>query len=259
MIPCLFTCSQAQMFGCLHEAPGQTGLLIVSGGAQTRVGAQRGFLRLAVDIAEAGYPVFRFDRRGIGDSDGADAGFETAGEEIHAAIAELKRRQPHLRRIIGTGLCDGASALAFNPRGLAGMILLNPWAIDEGMPLPDAVVSAHYRRRLGQTESWRRLLRGEINFIRALGGMMRTVRPARFGDLAARLHRALTTIAVPVHLILSTRDRTADAFRPVADRLGPHLASRRDIAGDHVFSSEASSAALRREMLRILREFDKLA
>ncbi len=56
--------------GTLDDAPGTTGLLIVSGGNEVRAGAFAGQARLAAEIAAAGHPVFRFDRRGVGDSTG---------------------------------------------------------------------------------------------------------------------------------------------------------------------------------------------
>ena len=55
------------LIGTFDDAPGTTGLLIVSGGNELRCGAHRGMALLAVVIAAAGIPVFRFDLGVIGD------------------------------------------------------------------------------------------------------------------------------------------------------------------------------------------------
>ena len=61
--PLEFACGGDTLFGTLDTAPGQTGLLIVSGGNEIRTGAWAGQAQLAARVAAAGHPVFRFDRR----------------------------------------------------------------------------------------------------------------------------------------------------------------------------------------------------
>ena len=61
MIPVRFEVRNAPLFGWLHKSVGRTGVVIVQGGGQTRVGPQRLFVRLAADLAAAGHPVLRFD------------------------------------------------------------------------------------------------------------------------------------------------------------------------------------------------------
>jgi len=78
-----FACEGAALAASLDEAPGATGLLIVSGGNEIRSGAHRGMAMLAGRVAAAGFPVFRFDRRGIGDSEGVNGGYESSGHGLH--------------------------------------------------------------------------------------------------------------------------------------------------------------------------------
>ena len=66
----VFPSGWARLVGTIDEAPGATGLLIVSGGNEVRAGAWNGQSLLAARVAAAGFPVFRFDRAGIGDSSG---------------------------------------------------------------------------------------------------------------------------------------------------------------------------------------------
>ena len=94
-----FPCEGAALAATLDEAAGSTGLLIISGGNEIRIGAHRGMARLAADVAAAGFPVFRFDRRGIGDSEGENGEFTTSGPDISAAIAAFRSECPHIEQI----------------------------------------------------------------------------------------------------------------------------------------------------------------
>ena len=106
-----FGCEGATLAASLDEAPGATGLLIVSGGNEVRSGAHRGMAMLAQRIAGEGYPVFRFDRRGVGDSTGENGGYANSGPDVAAAIAAFRAAAPHVTRIVAFGNCDAASAL----------------------------------------------------------------------------------------------------------------------------------------------------
>ena len=74
-----FACAGAELAASLDGAGGRTGLLLVTGGSQTRIGSHRMYERLAKALAELGYPCLRYDRRGVGDSGGEDPGFRGAG------------------------------------------------------------------------------------------------------------------------------------------------------------------------------------
>src|SRR5690606_29966334 len=128
-----FDCEGAALAATLDEAPGTTGLLIVSGGNEIRSGAHRGMAMLAQRIAAAGHPVFRFDRRGVGDSEGENRGFEASGPDIAAAIAAFRGATPHVTRIAAFGNCDAASALLLHrPAGIDALLLANPWTYETG-------------------------------------------------------------------------------------------------------------------------------
>src|SRR3546814_20934644 len=82
-----------------------TGLLIVSGGNELRSGAHRGMAKLAARLERDGFPVFRFDRRGVGDSEGENGGFLSSGPDIAEAVAAFLRASPGLRRIVALCIC----------------------------------------------------------------------------------------------------------------------------------------------------------
>ena len=87
------------------------------GGPQYRVGSHRQFVLLARDLAADGFPVFRFDYRGMGDSEGEFRGFEHVEDDIAAAVEAFRSASPGLREIVLWGLCDGTrtSQAGFKP------------------------------------------------------------------------------------------------------------------------------------------------
>ena len=82
-----FECADTTLAGTLDTAMGSSGLLLVTGGNEVRSGAFSGQAALAARIAAAGFPVFRFDRRGVGDSGGENLGFRKSMRDIECALA----------------------------------------------------------------------------------------------------------------------------------------------------------------------------
>jgi exosortase A-associated hydrolase 1 len=211
-----FPCEGATLAGSLDDAAGETGILMVTGGTQTRIGSHRMYERLATDLARAGQSCFRFDRRGVGDSDGDDPGFRASRADLLAA-AETFRARTGVKRIYGFGLCDGATALMLFGReiGLDGLILVNPWLVEaEAGEPPPAAIRRHYRERLTSREAWRRLLTGRLSLRKAAGGLRRAAAPPRSG-LGAEATGAIAAGHLPACLILSRSDATAIAAEPI--------------------------------------------
>jgi len=88
MRPVEFSCEGDLLSGILHSgaADARTGVVIVVGGPQTRIGSHRQFLLLANALAAAGHPCLRFDYRGMGDSEGEPRDFEAVDADIRAAV-----------------------------------------------------------------------------------------------------------------------------------------------------------------------------
>lgn len=224
-----FACEGAMLAATLDEAPGTTGLLIVSGGNEIRSGAHRSMAMLAQGIAAAGHPVFRFDRRGIGDSEGENGGYESSAPDVAAAISAFSTAAPHLTRIVAFGNCDAASALLLHqPLALDGLILANPWTYesddseeaDEPALPPVAAIRARYLSRLTDPKSLLRLLKGEIDvkkLARGLSALGRRTTPTAPDSLPARLNAALATLPCPATILLANGDRTAQAFAENCD------------------------------------------
>ncbi|MFB0611579.1 hydrolase 1, exosortase A system-associated [Aurantiacibacter poecillastricola] len=212
-----FKCAGETVVGTLDEAPGKVGLLIVSGGNITRNGAFAGMSRLAARMAERGYPVFRFDRRGVGDSSGYNAGYEGSSLDIERALAQFRREWPGLRSVVAFGNCDAASALMLgNGFGCDGLVLANPWTFDnDGSEehTPGAIKS-RYMRKLRDPRELQRLVTGKVR----LRKVARSVRRALRGDtttthLGEDMADGLASYRGDVLILLAGRDRTAQAFR----------------------------------------------
>src|SRR5690606_36327197 len=110
-LPLTFASDESTLAGTLDTTPALVVLLIVSGGNEIRAGAFSGQAQLAARIQKAGFPVFRFDRRGVGDSEGENLGFRNSRKDIVAALAAFRAITPQMNRVIGFGNCDAASAL----------------------------------------------------------------------------------------------------------------------------------------------------
>jgi exosortase A-associated hydrolase 1 len=248
---------EGEALGASLDGTGATGLLFVTGGTQTRIGSHRLFERLALALAEEGIACFRFDRRGVGDSDGSDPGWRASGPDIEAAAAAFRRESPGLTRIFGFGLCDGASALALGDAGLSGLVLVNPWLIEAESGAPAAAaVKDHYRRQLASLAGWKRLLSGSISFRKLLKGLARIAAPAP-SSLSSDIARAIERSRLPVQLVLARRDATAIAaeaewraasFRQL--RQGDPIFIESD---SHTFARPGDFEALRRACMESLR------
>jgi exosortase A-associated hydrolase 1 len=231
-----FTCEGARLAGTLDEAGGATGLLIVTGGNETRAGAFSGQAQLAARIAAAGHPVFRFDRRGVGDSAGENRGFRESAADIAAALAELRAHCPALTRVVGFGNCDAASALMLaGGAGFDALVLANPWTIEgDDVTPPPAAVRARYADKLRDPKELMRLLSGKVSLVKLARGISHALRPAAPpSSLAQELKAGLARFSGPVTILLAGRDRTAQAFEAAWDRTDPRIARLADAS--HAF------------------------
>ncbi|MBK5912973.1 hydrolase 1, exosortase A system-associated [Rhodocyclus purpureus] len=264
--PLVFRCGGDELLGivALPEQAATTAVVIVVGGPQYRVGSHRQFRLLAAALATAGYPVLRFDYRGMGDSSGERRDFTQVNEDIGAAIDALCAACPQTRRVVLWGLCDAASASLLyldasgDPR-VGGLVLLNPWVRS---PATQALtrVKHYYGQRLLQAAFWRKLLSGQLAVGKALAGFLGNLRRARRRAGAAEgegadagaahsfqqgMRRGLRNFPGETLLLLSGKDYTAREFVEMtsADAEWSALLARAGVTrveladADHTFSS----------------------
>jgi uncharacterized protein len=163
---------QSRLTAMLHQPAGKPhgAILMLPGGSDYRIGSHRSYVRLALALAESGYAVMRMDASGMGDSGGSHPGFEALGPEIASGLKTMRQILPVGIKIYLWGQCDGASAILL---GLGrnfeadGAILCNPW-VRTAQTSATQVVRHHYRRRLANGASWRKLLNGQTNILASL-------------------------------------------------------------------------------------------
>jgi exosortase A-associated hydrolase 1 len=225
--PILFDCEGSRLVGSLDEASGTSGLLIVSGGNEVRAGAWNGQALLAARIAAAGHPVFRFDRRGVGDSEGPNGEFRSSLPDIAAPLAAFRRECPQLERVVAFGNCDAASALMLaGGAGCHALVLSNPWTIEDATddtPPPEAV-RARYLDKLKRPSEIMRLLRGGVDLGKLARGLRQAAKPAAApSSLAEEMRAGMAGYGGQVRFVLAMNDRTAQAFESQWERGDPRV------------------------------------
>lgn len=254
-----FPCAGETLIGTLDEAPGRIGLLIVAGGNEIRIGAHRGMAELAGAVAAEGVPVFRFDRRGIGDSSGPNAGYESSAPDIAAAAATFVA-ETGVTRLIGFGNCDAATALALfhTVAGIDSLILANPWTggAEDALPAP-AAIRAHYVEKLRNPREWLRLARGGVDLGRLAKGLRKISASLskESDELTAHIASGLAGCATTI--LLAERDNTAIAFRDAWRRLAspPPATIESFDSASHSFASPADKAWLHDRVLTAIRAY----
>ncbi len=196
----------------------------------------------------------------VGDSEGEDPDFRDSGPDLAAAAAAFRREQPRLKRLLGFGLCDGASTLALHGKaaGLDGYVLVNPWFVEaEAGEPPAAAIRSRYKEQLLSLDGWKRLLSGSISYRKVLKGLRRIV-ASRPSSLSGEIAAALDKARVPAQLVLASGDATAIAAQ--AEWSSPAFRSLRRsnpaplrIDGDsHTFSRPGDEAALLKAVMEAL-------
>lgn len=248
-----FVCEGERLSASCDLAPGETGLLIVSGGNEIRSGPFASQARLAARLATAGFPVFRFDRRGIGDSQGANQGFIASQPDIAAAVRAFRAKVPKLRRMVAFGNCDAASALLLGKgKDFDGLILANPWlygisnTADDVTPQPKisaAGIRQRYAQKLRNPAELKRLVTGKVSLVKLAKGASKAARPTTaIPPLAEKLRKGLAHFESQkpgnTRILIAGRDQTALEFLRNWDRNDArlHLCD----AADHAYSGAAA-------------------
>lgn len=199
----------------LPAQPAAVGLLLVTGGNETRSGAWGNQAQIAAQMAAQGYAVLRFERRGVGDSTGHNTGYAESVADLACAMAALRGAVPALDRVVALGNCDAASALMLaGGAGADGLVLSNPWTIEEESAAPSVkALREHYKKRLLNFGAVKRLLTGKVSLtglVKSLANMAKPAPPP--STLATQLATALAGFGGPVRLLVAGNDYTGQAF-----------------------------------------------
>jgi uncharacterized protein len=258
----IFSCDGSRLVGiaAVPERAVATGVLILVGGPQYRVGSHRQFTLLARSLAESGIASLRFDYRGMGDSEGDKSDFDQTEADICVAIDALIESVPEVSSVVLWGLCDAASsALIFAHRHpqVSGLILLNPW-VHSGTYSVQVKLAHYYRPSLSRRDQWNRLFSGQIKLIPAFRelardglGLLRKYTPGSNEKPASRsfidvMQEGLAQFQHRILIVLSEADLTAREFSTLiahdavwkAAVSKPTVTLKRVSGADHTFSQK---------------------
>lgn len=261
-----------------------TAIVLLNVGGNYRIGPNRVYVKLARELAAAGYRVLRMDVAGVGDSRVQD-GFtadnmyrDWATTDVSAAVDTLQRRG--CSRIFLMGICSGAY-LAFqtalkDPR-IEGQLIVNArlleWDAGKNGPWQASMQqyyksTRYYRQALLRRDVYARLLRGEVN-VRGIAGRFLDLTRARLKRLADRVvgrppregvlpkMRHLCARGVDTLVAMSEQDDGLDYIEFHLGSRGARLRSHPNFRmvlmaeADHTFSTVAGQRAL----MRTLREY----
>ncbi|HYM43368.1 MAG TPA: hydrolase 1, exosortase A system-associated [Steroidobacteraceae bacterium] len=258
--PITFECRGETLVGMLHapaHPASSTGLLVVVGGPQYRVGSHRQFVLMARALALAGFSVLRFDYRGMGDSGGAMRDFDDVGDDVAAAVEVFLREQPGLEGVVLCALCDGAPACSMycaRDSRVRGLILMNPW-VRTASGEAQALIKHYYLRRVLHRSFWNSVFSGRYQLRKSMRDFFRSLARARGGaarsngsqraSFIERMYSGLRGFGGPVLFVISGRDlvarefedlcRGSAAWRALVQRPGTRFAQLP--SADHTFSS----------------------
>lgn len=265
----VFPCAGEELIGLVHRGSARRGVVIVvAGGPQYRAGAHRQFVSLARKLARQGYPVLRFDLRGMGDSGGEYLGFQHSEADIRAAIDALTARESAVEEVVLFGECESASGIlfcAYRDERVKGIALVNPWVRTEG-GRAEVIIKHYYAARLLSKDFWRKVRAGRFDPRASMRDLFATtraylrgrklrrlsgagMREEEFADLPLPVKTAvgLRRFRGPVMLLMSGHDYIAREFEEVIKSskawtglLAERRVCRRDLPeADHTFSRES--------------------
>jgi exosortase A-associated hydrolase 1 len=239
-----FTCNGSSLVGVVDipERPLQRGLLLLADCSSYRVGSHRQFTLMSRALAQRGIPVMRFDRRGMGDSEGEPRHGDAVDDDVRAAMKEFFMQAPDMREVVILGLGDAAAAAALyapHDERVRGLVLLNP-QVRKPRGGAEHSLGHHYLARLGEVAFWKRVAAGEVDFAAGAAVLRDNVRQAvhdRRTSLPRRLAASLSAFTGQVLVVLGAADPTA---RDAARMLRRHHVRCRQVSipgADHAFAS----------------------
>ncbi len=175
----LFDSNGLRLVGVLSESAGEgtarasIAVVLIHGWGSYRSGPHAMLVKMARALAAAGICAIRFDVRGRGDSEGDYAETDLDGMIADTVAAgKVLQKETGCRRLAAVGLCSGGNVAI-------GAATLLP-AFEKLVPISTLPFQSHkkasqerrrtlaalgsYARKVFRPETWRKLMRGEINF-----------------------------------------------------------------------------------------------
>jgi predicted ATP-grasp superfamily ATP-dependent carboligase/alpha-beta hydrolase superfamily lysophospholipase len=253
-------------------------IVMFNAGVVHRVGPNRLYTLLSRNMAALGFPVFRCDIEGLGDSV-----LRAHGRENHPypdgalkdaeTILDFLRKRFGAQQFILMGLCSGAylsftTGLSKADHSITELLLINPltfkWTEGDSLDTDNFRHVAYYRGSMRSGSRWLKLLRGQVNFLK-IGKVVLSHLRTQFqsyssalieriypkaGSLLSNQLRELFGRKLRVSLFVSSGDPGWDMVTANA-RQAAKLGLKRDSLSiqfipdaDHTFTSEAARMRL---------------
>ncbi|MBZ5536437.1 MAG: hypothetical protein LAO31_10815 [Acidobacteriia bacterium] len=160
-----------------------TAVLLLNAGFVHRVGPARIHTKMARRLAEAGFPVLRFDFSGIGDSEARKDALPYEVSTIHEAreAMDLMSAAKGVSRFVLVGICSGASnslRIALSDPRVVGAVPIESYPFST-----TGYIVSTYVRRFFRWRMWWNLLTGKLHprkSLQSLAGMIFSkVKPGR--------------------------------------------------------------------------------
>jgi pimeloyl-ACP methyl ester carboxylesterase len=273
--------SEGQLFG-LHVQADEVDatrpmIVLFNSGTVHHVGPNRLYVTLAREFAALGFPTVRCDLEGLGDSVQRGTGREnhpypdSAVPDARQILHSLRERYG-VRSFVLMGLCSGAytafQAGLVEPALVSELVLINPltwrWVEGDAVDTKHFSAVAHYKGTMRRLDSWKKLLRGQVNLVYLGGVVLSHLRkqvmsrvsalnellfPSR-GPLLSRQLRQLFAAKQKVALFVSSNDPGWDMLQDGARQTARRALKTGDLAlqfideADHTFSREAARRRL---------------
>lgn len=241
-----FNCGGSSLVGVVDvpERPLPRGVLVMADSAQYRVGSHRQFTLLSRVLAQRGIPVMRFDRRGMGDSEGEPRAFDAVEDDIRAAMKEFFIQMPEMKECVILGLGDSALAAAlYAPADerVCALVLLNPLP-GAAAADPVAALRHHYLARLGEVSFWKKVARGEVELGASAAALRENLQHgarAWRNAMPRRVASGLAGFDGRLLVVLGGEDLAARQFARVLARYQARFRCVEVAQADHAFASSA--------------------
>lgn len=271
--------NESHLFGVLCEnvdVPRSKRPLVVlsNAGSVHNIGPNNSYVDLSLRLAEAGIPTLRVDLENVGESvvisaENENHPYPQAARENLAEILTHCRENLGCERFILAGLCSGShnsfhAALSLQGFNIAEIVFINPltfyWRLQTSRDFLDPAIveraAKHYQYALRDDTRWRRLLTGQVDYVRlvrfifrycqisvenVLARILELLRLKPQSQLAIDLRR-LERSEIYITFIFSARDPgrmllSRDAARTVASlSSGQKLSMYIIDEADHTFS-----------------------
>jgi dienelactone hydrolase len=157
----------------IPEEGNRTAIILIHGWGTCRIGPQRFYVHFAEQLASEGYPVFRFDLPGRGESEGDDLkiSIDDMVQSVKDCISYIKEHYSSVERIGLCGICSGGNtAILASLREKTDFLIL--WSTFSFRPDKPAAVKVRrtghllkvYFRKLFSASTWKKLFSGMVNF-----------------------------------------------------------------------------------------------